>query len=84
MVWIHADPGQRRAGHRQLQRVRAGVVRGYFVEPGTDCDYLGVYVEPDVPPDWWIWQQIQDGHLPYRCTMAFGAEIKPEPAKDDK
>lgn len=47
-----------------------GVVRGYFVEHG----WLGVYVEPDAPPEWWIEQQYREGKV-RQCCMAFGAEI---------
>jgi hypothetical protein len=55
-----------------------GVVRGYFTEWGGDKDYLGVYVECDTPPDWWVLQQLRDGDEQIRlCTMAFGAELKP-------
>ena len=57
-----------------------GTVRGYFAEWGSDQYYLGVYVECDAPPDWWVLQQIEDGDEKIRlCTMAFGLEIKPIP-----
>jgi hypothetical protein len=47
-----------------------GVVRGYFIEDG----YLGVYVEPDVAPEWW---DKNHGDDPVVCCMVFGAELKP-------
>lgn len=59
-----------------------GVVRGYFTEPGSDCDYLGVYVECDASPIWWILQTARDGGgRLLRCTMAFGAEVRAEPVR---
>ncbi|MGA2253036.1 MAG: hypothetical protein ABSG53_00105 [Thermoguttaceae bacterium] len=54
-----------------------GTVRGYFTEWGGDQDYLGVYVECDTPPDWWVLQQLDDGDDRIMlCTLAFGAELK--------
>lgn len=47
-----------------------GIVRGYFVEH----DWLGVYVEPLVPPKWWLEQNAAD---PCQCCMVFGIEIMP-------
>jgi hypothetical protein len=59
-----------------------GTVRGYFIERGsTNPDgtgvvwYLGVYVECDKWPAFWLEQTADD---PRRCMMAFGAELLPE------
>ncbi len=65
----------------RFNRFSYGTVRGYFCERGQKDDgtrvlYLGVYVEPDYPPDWWVRQE--ERRTPGqrdRCTMVFGLEL---------
>lgn len=53
-----------------------GTVRGYFVEWG----WLGIYVEVDNPPEWYVKQLAQDGaRRPANregLPMIFGAELR--------
>jgi len=56
----------------RFNNFHSGIVRGYFVE----YDYLGVYVEPDEPPQWWIDQSVKETGCRHRCCMVFGAELK--------
>ena len=50
-----------------VNRIGWGVVKGYFIESG----WLGVSLELEGPPDWWI---KQNGGL--KTAMVFGAEIE--------
>lgn len=58
-----------------MNNVGHGMVRGYFIEQGPDKCYLGIYVEPDFPPEWWLDQNDRDPDGPRQCCMAFGSEV---------
>lgn len=78
-VWTNEDPLPRIGDvlYVAINSIGTGVVRGYFYEPGEDDRrYVGVYVQPDNPPRWWVRQNIADLGSPRLCCLAFGREVE--------
>jgi hypothetical protein len=48
----------------------SGTVKAYFVESG----WLGVHVDLDSPPEWWVKQNVRY-HGRQRWATVFGAEV---------
>lgn len=53
-----------------LNGIGNGTIEGFFTFDG----YVGVFVKPDNPPDWWKRQNAESGRT--HCEV-FGAEIMP-------